>query len=274
MAVLKAVSLLLIFYAIAGWAATERRLYLSILLWILPICSMAFKAEANVDGLIVLIALLFCAVTIYSLYGTRLWNIAQRQKGKAFSALCFVISTAVSFYFAIQGYSLGYMPFFSFWGKLGIYPSFLWAVLCAICSCGTLITAIDKYFSKKRQFILIKCSPYRGRNVLKLKQKGIKGVQNGKTYIFSTTYKAQFLLKNEKSLVMNLRIGVLGGMYASGKELFVNKNRQLRRVNRIIIRRIVFALLSVFVIVLFFYRVVLGISFENIIAAVMSSVFK
>ena len=163
MAVLKITSLLLICSGILGWAATQRGLYLSLLLWFFPIYSMAFSTNANINGLIVLIGMLFSAQTIYSLNNVRLWNIDTRKKGKIFTVASCIVNTVISFYFAVQGYALGYMPFFSIFGKYGIYAALLWGCVCSVCACSVFISTVDKYFSKKSKFILIKCSPCRGR---------------------------------------------------------------------------------------------------------------
>ena len=65
------------------------------------------------------------------------------------------------------------------------------------------VTALDRFFSKKENFVLIHCSPLRqGRknNVQFGGRFAIKGVQNGKEYIFNMTRKAFLLLKNGNTL--------------------------------------------------------------------------
>jgi len=273
MAVLGVLSVLIISYGIVSWAMSGRKLFLSLLLWMTPVYFMITSSDPETDtnGLIILLGFMLSFEAIYALHGINLWNTDYRTKGKGFVWIAYITNTIFSFYFAIQSFSLGYMPFLNFLGGFGIYISILWAVVSSYCASNIFITAVDRYFSKKKQFVLIKCSPFRYKNKLNMKVRGINGIQNGKNYTFHTTWKAFSLLKGEKALIMELRAGALGGFYASGNNLFVNKSRQLKRVNRILFRRGIFAFAVALIIVLFFYRVLLGISFENMFAAISAA---
>jgi len=268
MAVLGFLSILIISYGIVSWATSGRRLFLSLLLWMTPICFMIMSPHTknDINGLIILIGFMLSAETIFALQGINLWSTSYRNKGRAFVWISYITNTVFSFYFAIESYTSGYMPFLNFLGGFGIYISYLWAVISSVCASEIFITAVDRYFSKKKQFVLIKCSPFRNKNKYKLTVRGINGIRNGKNHTFYTTRKAFSLLKSEKALIMDLRVGALGGMYASGNHLFVNKSRQLKRINRTLFRRGISAFVVALITVLFIYRVLLGISFENMFA--------
>ena len=271
MAVLGIAALLLVFYGAVMCAVSGRKLYLSLIVWSLPVFFFVFGVEnEGIDGFVILIWLIFSVETIYAFKDIRLWNIENRKNGKIFLYASYVVNSAVSFFFALQSYSAGYMPFLSVFGGFGLYISLLWGLIGAVCSSKIFIYAVDKYFSKKEEFIIIKCSPYRKNG----RQTGIKGVQNGRNYVFYTTNRASMLLKGEKSFVLNVRKGILGGMYVSGKELFTNTSRQKKRVNRILIRKAIFSVLLVLVIILFLYRIPMGMSFEKIFAVFKAVILK
>ena len=275
MAVLGILSLLIIAYGIVTWASNGRAYNLSLIMWMLPVWFMSVMADegTEVNGLVVLLGFLLSAETIFTVQGVHLWNTQNRNKGKTFIWIAYITNTIFAFYFSIQSYVSGYMPFISIFGGLGIYISILWAVVLSVCASNAFITTVDRYFSKKKQFVLIKCTPFKDIDRFKTKVRGINGVQNGKNFTFYTTRKAYSLIKSEKALVIELREGVLGGMYSSGHNLFITKNRQLKRINRILFRRGAVAFAAALVVVLFFYRVLLGIRFEQMFAAV-SSIFK
>ncbi|MBR5468518.1 MAG: hypothetical protein IKU80_04725 [Firmicutes bacterium] len=269
MAVLGILSLVIIAYGIVTWASNGRAYNLSLVMWMLPIWFMSAMAGNNTDinGLVVLLGFLLSFETIFASYDVNLWNTQLRTKGKAFVLISYITNTIFAFYFSIQSYTLGYMPFISIFGGLGIYISILWAIVLSICASYAFITTVDRYFSKRKQFVIIKCTPFKDLDKFRMKVRGINGVQNGKNFTFYATRKAYSLIKNEKALIIELREGVLGGMYSSGHNLFITKSRQLKRINRILFRRGAVAFAATLVVVLFFYRVLLGIRFEQMFSA-------
>ncbi|MDD3569538.1 MAG: hypothetical protein PHY44_00355 [Lachnospiraceae bacterium] len=108
-----------------------------------------------------------------------------------------------------------------------------------------------------------------GRNI----KYAIKGVQNGKEYVFNMTRKAYLMLKSEKSLVMDSRIGIFGGVYVTS-DLYKNEDRRKKRINRLLVRECIFAVLTVIVIILFLARIKLGIGFEEIFRNIQSYILK
>lgn len=276
MAVLGILSIFLIFFSIVALTVSGKNIYLSILLWVTPIFEIVFNLESDkqINGLVVVIGLMYTGLTIYSTHNIRLWNTSDRNKTSLFMIISYTINTVISLYFSVQSYILGYMPFSNLFSEFGIYIFFFWCIYTSICSSIVFINAVDKYFSKKTKFVLIKCSPNFDVNFLKIRKKGIKGIKNGKIYTLYTTNKAYWLLKREKSLVMNINLGVLGGIYCSGKELFSGKIRQEKRFNRTLIKRGIFSFFASLVIILFFYRILLGMNFETIFIHFMSAILK
>ena len=150
MAVLGIAALLLVFYGAVMCAVSGRKLYLSLIVWSLPVFFFVFGVEnEGIDGLVILIWLIFSAETIYAFKNIRLWDIENRKNGRVFIYASYVVNSAVSFFFALQSYSAGYMPFLSVLGGFGLYISLLWGLIGAVCSSKIFIYAVDKYFSKK-----------------------------------------------------------------------------------------------------------------------------
>lgn len=264
MAVLGIIIIILALYCTVSWAVTGRIIYLASWIWLLPIGVMVFGGIKDVNGLVVLIGAVYIFELLYLTAGVRLWNSEKLCCNKILFAITIIINLAASLYFAMESYVLGYMPFLNIFGKFGVYISILWGIISTAVAVNIGISVFDKYFSKKEKFVIIKCSSYRGKTKFNTKIRAIKGVQNGNEYIFRATNKCHYMLKNEKSLVMNIKKGVLGGMYVSAKDLMENKPRLQRRINKILIRRGIFTFIALTALVLFVFRVLLGMSFEEI----------
>ena len=279
MAVLGNISIIVILLCLLAVIVTGRKRWAVIWLWCVPIIGITFFVPDGIEinGLVVLISGIMMALTAYSLWGVKAWCISGRKKIYVFWAFLFAINFAVSEYYFYQCISLGYLKFlyintdvpFIAVASVGIS-----LYIAAIMSRITII-ATDKYFSKKETFVLIQCQPLSKKRNIGVGQNkyAIKGVQNGQEYVFYMTRKAYFMLKSEKNLVMEVRRGIVGGIYVSS-DLYDGDQRRKRRINRVLAKQCSFAILTVAVVVLFIARIKLGVSFDEIFIEISDYLMK
>lgn len=280
MAVIGSVSMVVIFLSLLAMIITGRKQWLIIWLWCIPIIGMAYFAPSDlqINGLIVVVSAAMIIITAYSLWGIKAWCVFGRKKKYVFSAVLFAINYAVIEYYFYQCVTLGYIKFLNISTDIPFIAAItvVLSIYVAAVMNKVIITAIDKYFSKKETFVLIQCHPVgKGRySETGLNRKyTIKGVQNGKHYVFNMTRKAFFMLKSEKSLVMEAHIGIFGGVYVTAN-LYKDDDRRKKRINRILIRQCAFAVLTVAVLILFVVRIKFGLGFEAIFAETQKYLFK
>ncbi|MGE4215062.1 MAG: hypothetical protein AB7E42_09875 [Anaerotignaceae bacterium] len=280
MAVIGSISMVVIFLCLLAMIITGRKQWLVIWIWCVPIVGMSYFAPSDlqINGLIVVISTVMVIITAYSLWGIKAWYVQGRKKKYVLWTVLFAINYAVIEYYFYQCICLGYINFLNvnkdipFMAIVTVVASMYVAVIM----CKVIITAIDKYFSKKETFVLIQCRPVaRDRNSGAgwNRKYAIKGVQNGKEYLFNMTRKAYFMLKSEKSLVMEARLGILGGVYVTSN-LYKDDDRRKKRINRLIIRQCAFAVLTVAVLILFVVRIKLGVGFNEIFEEIQNYISK
>lgn len=280
MAVIGSVSIIVIFLCLLASIITGRKQWLIIWLWCIPTVGMAYFAPSDlqINGLIVVISAAMIIITAYSLWGIKAWYVHGRKKKYVFLAILFAINYSVIEYYFYQCVSLGYIKYLNISTDIPFIAALtvILSIYVAVIMCKVSITAIDKYFSKKETFVLIQCRPVAkdSHSEARCNRKyAIKGVQNGKEYVFNMTRKAFFMLKSEKSLVMEARLGILGGVYVTSK-LYKDDDRRKKRIHRILIRQCAFAVLTVAVLILFVVRIKLGIGFEAIFSEIQKCMFR
>jgi hypothetical protein len=200
------------------------------------------------------------------------------QKKYVYWTVLFALNYAVVEYYFYQCICLGYVRFLNISKDIPlIYMATVVITLCVSVLMSRIITtAIDKYFSKNETFVLIECRPVRKNKDSSLwcnRKYAILGVQNGQEYVFNMTRKAYFLLKLKKSLVMEVRHGIMGGFYVTS-DLYKNEDRRNKRINRLLVRQCAFAVLTFVIFILFVARIKLGLSFEEIFAGIQKNMFK
>lgn len=260
---------ILFFLSLAGFAVTEKRQWLSVWIW----CGIAFLVlfftpeNGNINGLVLLICAIMCIQIIYSLWGVKLWCTDTRKRKGILFTIIFVTNYILCIYCFYQSLSL--TSIFEGMNAKKLILFLISVAAAAVTSCimqGISVSAVDLYFSQKLQFPLIDCSPVikEGLKDSIIKKQAIKGVQNGITYNFYMTQKAHLLLKPYKSFVFNVKKGVFGGIYVVEDVYAMVSKRRIKRVNRLLGRKVLFAFLCVLLIILLFIRIITGANFEEI----------
>lgn len=280
MAVMGSISMVIIFLCLLTMIITGRKQWLIIWLWCIPIVGMTYFSPDNmqINGLIVLLSTVMAIITAYSLWGVKAWYVQTRKKKYVLCAVLFAINYTVIEYYFYQCIGLGYIDFLNINTEIPFMAiaTVVISIYVALIMYRVTITAIDKYFSKKETFALIQCHPVardRNRGTGFNRKYSIKGVQNGKEYIFNMTRKTYFMLKCEKSLVMEVRHGVLGGIYVT-RDLYRADDRRKKRINRLLAKECAFAVLTVAIFILFIARIKLGMGFNEIFEEIQKYVFK
>ncbi|MCQ4725952.1 hypothetical protein NE664_04645 [Anaerotignum faecicola] len=267
MAFIGIISVIQFFFALIAATVTGRREWLITLFWCIPTFMMAYTVNDGmvINGLVIVISFYMFFITAYSLWGIKLWHTGERKNKKRVIITLLCINFVVCSYCIYQCITLGY-----FGKSLEALNKAQRTVVSIIAGAGegavmlpVSVTALDRFFSKKENFVLIHCSPLRqGRknNVQFGGRFAIKGVQNGKEYIFNMTRKAFLLLKKREHFIMEARRGILGGVYVQG-DLYKNENRRNKRINRVLIRSGIFVFISAAVVILFIIRIKTGVGF-------------
>ncbi len=270
MAVIGIVSVVQFFFAIIAVAVTGRKEWLTTLLWSLTLFSMAYNVSENsvINGLVVIIAYYMFFMTSYSLWGIKLWHTGERRNRKLIFIFILTLNVIICSYYVYQFVNLGYFgkAFESLTKAQKAAVTAVFGSSVGIFMIPSSITAVDRFFSKREEFVLIHCSPVRSSKKNDVHQKrryAIKGVQNGKEYVFCMTRKAFLLLKKREHFVMDSRRGVLGGVYVMGN-IYKNENRRSKRIDKVLFRSGVLAFVLTLIAVLFLIKIKTQMSFGQL----------
>ncbi len=250
-------------YSVFSGVYSGRKIYFFILLWSAPMALMSYMSGQSPNGILFIISLVTTAAVIYSCRGAGLWYTAPHRRKKFLSAAVFIISFVIYIYYYYQCLISGYMGFGPLSRNMAWIPSALLSIFSAALSIEIYITCFDRYFSKPENFIIIKCSPVRKNGIIK--QRGIKGVRNGTEYCFGADRKTFFLIRNEKHISVNVKKGVFGGIYVSGKVFIKGNERRSRRIRRRLLRQAVLAVTFAALVVLLALRLKMAMGFSSVI---------
>jgi hypothetical protein len=262
-------SVLVSVYGILRAVYTGRIENIFILLWSAPLLGMVCFSSyyVIVNGLVVITGIAMMVLVIYSLTGYVMWDVSVQNKNHVAQAVIFVLMLVISIYFYYQCFCNGYLDFF-----LSKYMQFLSVFILSSVSSflmnGILMTAVDKYFSKKGTFIIIKCSPV--KNIFS--SSAIKGVRNGIAYRLYAENLYFSLLKNEKSLKLSVKNGIFGGVYVLNDGLLNGHDRKKRRIKKLLRNKTLFAFLAVMLIVLLVFKLKMRVGFEEIIVIIINAI--
>ena len=214
--------------------------------WLLPILLMTlnFREGMAVNGLMVLLCIamfLFCRKGLAEL---RAWNTRQRKKHTVLYVLLYAVSFLLMFYCVAQAQIQGYMLNLQGWGTRNMRAARLLLTvvpMLALNHCYTVLlyNALDRLWCRRQELILLETHCYMAseRGFDKLFQGYyLKGINNGVTYHFRLTRRTYYMLKKEKRLRLQIRTGLLGGLYMTtieNEEFFRRVRRRDRRTAKI-----------------------------------------
>ncbi len=192
--------------------------------WLLPVLAMAvrFRAGMQVNGLMVLICFgmfLLCRRGLSDICG---WNIKQRRKRPMLFRLLYVLLFLLLFYSVAQAQIQGYFLNLQGWGSetMPYLRMLLVTILLLLLNrfyTEMAYTTIDRIAWKERELVLLSCRCFltHESGAEKVAKQGcfLEGIHNGVTYHFQLTRRTYAMLRREKSLRLQIRTGILGGLY-------------------------------------------------------------
>ncbi len=278
MELLGSLMLLVLAASLMMFGLTGVRQWFCIWFFALPLLGMTLfpSSKAEINGLVVLIALLLLVLTVYALSGISLWCFEKRKVNRVFFGISVVFFYLVLVYFCYHVLIDGNLAFLHL--VLPHYPANVVSLVAAVPATAMVwflwLQATEKFFSQPGVFVMIKCRPrrkkgwYFGGSPL-----AMEGIQNGKTYLFFATRRAYLLLRPEKQLKLSCKIGVFGGIYARKNLLQEPSLRRKRNVTRKLAKQAVATGLIAGLILLFVVRVGYGVDFETMFTFLKRGLF-
>ena len=244
MAWLGFVTLITIYWCIYLAAITGRPGWGLLSGWLIPILALtvSFQEGMEVNGLMVLICLIMFFLCRRGLTEVQMWNIKQRKKHNLLFGGLYAVSFLLMLYSVAQAQIQGYLLNIQGWGSetmpllrqlLTIVP----LLLLNLVYTAQLYTGIDRLWMKGRELILLSCRCFMAneRGAEKIARQGyyLEGIHNGVTYHFELTKRTFHMLKKEKNLRLQIRTGILGGIYVTDLETeeFLKRVRRMDRQN-------------------------------------------
>jgi len=257
-----------IIYGLMRSVYTGRYKNLALWLWAAPLTGMVYFSQTDiVNGLVVIIGIIMMLVTLYALSGYAMWS--RGGKHRFMKTFIFIVSFVISLYFYYQCCYNGYMDYFVP-RRPNIFAVAAAAAAAALIMNSIFITAIDKYFSQKREFVIIKCLAEKKKRPFAVC--AINGIKNGVFYRLYCEKLYFYLLKSEKSLKLEAKEGVLGGIYVIKGNVFCQRERKKKRIKKFLRGRMLFVLLAFALVILLFFRLKMRMNFETIIITLMRAV--
>lgn len=192
--------------------------------WLLPILAMAisFEEGMQVNGLMVLICVALFLLCRRGLTEIRGWNIKQRKKHPVWFWSLYAILFLLMFYCVSQAQIQGYILNLQGWGSETmpyvrlILPTIPLLVLNYFYT-AQVYTGIDRLRLKDWELILLSCHCFISHEsgAEKIAKQGyyLEGIHNGVTYHFQLTKRTYQMLKREKTLRLQMKTGLFGGLY-------------------------------------------------------------
>ena len=234
-------SIFILYICLLIYVLTGTRSWLLLWIWCAPLFGMAYLAppQTEINGLIVVICSAMIFFYAYSLRGLKMWNIRNRVINRPVRAAVYVVSFLLFYYCYHQAQLLGYLFDFqglrgenNIWKVISVIPFFFVNVPLT----EMLINGIDRFFSIKSSFVLLKCTvfvanDFGGQAKTMLKGRYLDGVNNGRIFHFRLTHKTYLLLKKVETIVIPLKRGFFGGLYVLDYPKDYNREKA-QKINR------------------------------------------
>ncbi len=224
MAWLGFITLITIYWCVFVTLVTGRLGWTLLCIWCAPILCMclSYRPDMEINGLMVLICILMFFLCRRSLTDVRMWNLKMRKKHSIISGFLYVLCLAFLSYSVWQAQTLGYIwnfQDFAFkkWGYLGSTLYFIPIFLLALPLSQMLYNSLDRVCVKEKELILLACKFFianeQGAEWGFWKGHFLDGINNGINYHFRMTPRTYYMIRKEKTLLISVKTGLLGGLY-------------------------------------------------------------
>ncbi len=223
MELIGALALIFLYWCVVHFCVTGRWAYVSLAVWSMPCIGAAYFAPkgAEINGLVMLICFMAMVTEALAYTGVKMWNVNARRTKRYIMGIFYFLSLLFVSYCLIESQRLGYIPNIMGIGTEGSFSKicgFIIILIINIPATEMFVCVVDRFFSNKKDFVIIKCETFIAGTLGKfdenlLKNRYLCGINNGKEYYFGITNKAYILLKDVSTCRLKLKKGVLGGLY-------------------------------------------------------------
>lgn len=243
MALLGLLTISVIYWCLFTTLTTRRFDWIALCLWCVPVLAMtiSYQAEMEINGFMVLLCILFFLLCRRSLLEVRMWNLKMRKKHSIIAGILYLFCLMVLYYCFWQAQALGYL--WDFQGILlekidytRLFFTSLPICLLAVPLANLLYNSLDRIYCKKEELVVLACKffaadEYGGEQKIWIGYY-LDGVHNGVNYHFRMTRGTFEMLNKEKTLKLQVRKGILGGLYVIENPCPENAKKTLKRDRR------------------------------------------
>lgn len=187
---------------------------------------------------------------LYSLWGTKMWNIHRPKKHSIiFLFLYSIVFLTICYYYIYPQIDsiYNFQKISNDMSSLDKFLVLLPYIVISIFATEQFYYFLDRFFSLKEILVLINCLAldvgFLGYDNLFIKSYYFRGINNGQIHEFKTTKRTYIMLKREKSLEIEVRNGYFGGVFVVKNPTPQNERKVLRMDRRIILRGFLFTIL-------------------------------
>ncbi len=219
-------TVLSIYGCLLAAAISSRKGWLLLSGWLVPVFAMTvnFQEDMQINGLMALLCILLFLLCRRGMSEILLWNVRTRKKSHIRFCILYICLLLPLIYVFAQAQIQGYLLDIQGW-NLASYNTVRMGigllVLCLMNIGYTRMaeTAIDRMYGKKQELRLLQCHSYITSEAGSASgiHSGyyLEGIQNGITYYFRMTRHMFFMLRGEPKLILQVRRGLLGGLYVT-----------------------------------------------------------
>lgn len=231
--------LFFIFVCCCVASITCRIRWLLCCIWCIPLFAMTLglNQPVKINETIIFICVFMFFATQKGLWNVRMWNIKIRKNFLLLYILYYCLSAYLLYYCMFQAHNMGYFGDLKWIEQQNRKIIFLCLagvfLFLLFPTARNLFDFTDRLFCKKSELVLIQCEysmfDFLGGEGMIGKQYYLHGISNGIDYHFKMTVRNYHMLKSETALRLQVRKGILGGLYVSQNPCPQNERKLLRR---------------------------------------------
>ncbi len=207
-------------------AYTGRFSWMLLCVWCMPVMGMClmYRQGMNINGLMVILCIGMFLLSRKSLTDVRMWNIKMRKLNKFLFGIFYGLCLLLLYYCFWQAQKEGYLfdlqgASLEFHSPLRVFLTSLFMFALALPLTEMVYNSTDRAWCKKKELVLLSCKFFtagkQGGERDLWKGYYLDAIHNGAGYHFKMTRRTYHMLKKEKNLRLQVRVGFLGGLYVT-----------------------------------------------------------
>lgn len=220
---------------------TGRRGWFVGFVWCIPLLLQVMEKTKpkEVNGLVTLLSLIMIGISIFPLFRVKIWNTKKRNVITLMEGTMFIFMMLQTGYCIFQLPQLNFLHGFLWEYKPGsgnftlfVIVIKIWLLLTGMSFLSIWMTkawigAVDRFFSKKEEFTILRCRAFPLRILRRFYY--LEGIHNGVTMHFQMISPMYFILKGQKTITLSLTRGCLGGLYCTKIPPYEVPKRKMKR---------------------------------------------